>query len=189
MLIPWLHSLHGLGRPGFVLSLNRIRSLVAGYAAEIRPNPGLAAPFRQAAAGAVFQAAYVVARKSLYFSPSGPAGISHLAINRAECKLSGWFKIIPHPLKPGKTIFIFDSCQEKPQQASRQPAMSLNENFMSLYFFLVKSGAGNFSVRSVPVGECARDVNGANWTKASQLLFPSEIEEERWVAFLKEQIG
>ena len=184
MLIPWLHRI-GRGRP---LTLANIDHLVLKFAERIQANPTLAERFRLAETGAVFSASYVVARGSLHFSPSGQGNIPNLKQFQGDIKLAGWFKILPHPLKPGKTLFVFDSQEKLARSEIRRsavlPSLSINENFMSLYVFLVKSGAGNFSVRSVPSGEKAVEVDPGNWTKISQLLFPSEDEERAFIDYL-----
>ena len=185
MLIPWLQR-QGRGLP---LSLKNIDHTVLSFAERIQANPALAERFRLADTGAVFSASYVVARGSLHFSPTGQGNIPNLKQFQGDIKLAGWFKIMPHPLKPGKTLFVFDSQEKLARSEIKRsavlPSLSINEHFMSLYVFLVKSGAGNFSVRSVPSGERATEVDPGNWTKISQLFFPGEDDERAFISYLQ----
>jgi hypothetical protein len=184
MLIAWLQR-QGRGLP---LSLKNIDHTVLRFAERIQANPALAERFRLAETGAVFSASYVVARGSLHFSPTGQGNIPNLKQFQGDIKLAGWFKIMPHPLKPRKTLFVFDAQEKLVQPEVRRsavlPSLSVNEHFMSLYVFLVKSGAGNFSIRSVTSGEKATEVDPANWTKTSQMLFPGEDEERAFISYL-----
>ncbi len=185
MIIPWLYT-HGRGRP---LTLANIERSLARFAGRVPANAVLTEHLRRAETGIVFSAPYLVARHAFYFSPDGQIPLPGL--KPQEVQLAGWFKIFPHPRKPGVTLFVIDTAPEALDSLRiRRPpgpaALSLNEHFMSLYVCLAKSGAGNFSIRTVPSGERAAAVDQRNWTKTSQLLFPVEQQESSFISYLRE---
>jgi hypothetical protein len=101
---------------------------------------------------------------------------------------AGSFKILRHPAKPAKAIFVFDARLNPLAERPGTVSPSLTKLFVFFYVLLIKSGPENFSVRMAPSGVKAAEVDENNWKKSSQLLFQNEGAEAAFINELRQSI-